>query len=56
MGAGPVDLFLLRVVLFHVDDALIVDGLPDASRLAAVGRLGGEQYCDAGSPIVIPRP
>ena len=56
VGAGPVDVFLLNVVLFHLDDALLVDGLPDAGRLRAVGRLGGESYCDTGAPFRVPRP
>jgi flavin reductase (DIM6/NTAB) family NADH-FMN oxidoreductase RutF len=56
VGAGPVDVFLLRVVLFHLDDALLVDGLPDAGRLAAVGRLGGEFYCDTTLPFRVARP
>jgi flavin reductase (DIM6/NTAB) family NADH-FMN oxidoreductase RutF len=56
IGAGPTDLFLLRVVLYHVADEALVDGLPDPSRLAAVGRLGGDLYCDTSSPFPIPRP
>jgi flavin reductase (DIM6/NTAB) family NADH-FMN oxidoreductase RutF len=56
VGAGPVDLFLLRVVLFHVEERLLVDGLPDAARLQALGRLGGDLYVDTGSPFEIPRP
>lgn len=56
VGAGPVDLFLLRVVLFHVSDALLVDGLPDPARFRAVGRLGGEHYCDTAAPFRVPRP
>jgi flavin reductase (DIM6/NTAB) family NADH-FMN oxidoreductase RutF len=56
VGDGPVDLFLLRVLAFHVDDALLVDGLPDPARLAAVGRLGGEAYCDTTQPFALPRP
>jgi flavin reductase (DIM6/NTAB) family NADH-FMN oxidoreductase RutF len=56
VGNGPVDMFLLRVVLYHADDRLLVDGLPDPARLAAVGRLGGEGYCDTSAPFRIPRP
>lgn len=56
VGAGPVDVFLLRVLLFHLDDALLVDGLPDAAKLLAVGRLGGELYCDTAAPFRVPRP
>ena len=56
LGNGPVDVFFLRVVLFHVADHLLVDGLPDPARLAAVGRLGGEHYCDTAQPFRVPRP
>jgi flavin reductase (DIM6/NTAB) family NADH-FMN oxidoreductase RutF len=56
LGNGPVDLFLLRVVLYHAADRVLVDGVPDAARLAAVGRLGGEGYCDTSAPFRIPRP
>ncbi|MCY3001334.1 MAG: flavin reductase family protein [Planctomycetota bacterium] len=56
LGRGPVDLFLLRILRFHVADALLVDGLPDAARLRAVGRLGREDYCDTSATFRIPRP
>lgn len=56
LGAGPVDVFFLRLVLFHVADALLVDGLPDPTRLAALGRLGGEHYVDTAQPFRIARP
>jgi flavin reductase (DIM6/NTAB) family NADH-FMN oxidoreductase RutF len=56
VGRGPVDLFLLRIVLYHASDDLLVDGVPDAARLSAVGRLGGEQYSDTAHPFRIPRP
>ena len=56
VGHGPVDVFLLRLVHLHVDDRLLVDGLPDPARLAAVGRLGGDAYAEASAPFRIPRP
>jgi flavin reductase (DIM6/NTAB) family NADH-FMN oxidoreductase RutF len=56
VGRGPVDVFLLELVRFHVDDALLVDGLPDPARLAAVGRLGGTGYCDTAAPFHLDRP
>jgi flavin reductase (DIM6/NTAB) family NADH-FMN oxidoreductase RutF len=56
VGEGPADLFLLRVVLYHVADDVLVDGLPDPARLAAVGRLGGHLYCDTSAPFSVPRP
>ncbi len=56
VGNGPSDMFLLRVVRFHVDDAILRDGLPDAARLDAIGRLGGEEYCASDAVFRVPRP
>ncbi|MDA1194922.1 MAG: flavin reductase family protein [Planctomycetota bacterium] len=56
VGASPMDLFLLEIVHLHLDDAFVVDGLPDAGRLRALGRLGGAAYCDTAAPFEIPRP
>lgn len=56
VGAGPVDVFLLRVVLYQVADEMLVDGLPDPRRLAAIGRLGGDLYTDTSAAFNIPRP
>ena len=56
VGSGPVDMFLLEVVRLHVRDDLLVDGLPDAARLVAVGRLGGARYCDTSAPFEVQRP
>lgn len=56
MGRGPVDLFLLEIVHLHVQDRVLVDGLPDPARLAALGRLGGSAYCDTSRPFDAPRP
>lgn len=56
VGRGPVDLFLLEMVHVHLRDELVVDGLPDPARLAAVGRLGGAGYCDTSVPFEIQRP
>lgn len=56
IGTGPNDVFLLEVVHVHVDDDLVVDGLPDPSLLKAVGRLGGSLYCDTASPFAVERP
>lgn len=56
LGHGPIDAFLLRIVHAHLQDAVLVDGLPDPERLRAVGRLGGERYCDTSSTFELPRP
>lgn len=47
VGNGPVDLFLLEGLCFHLRSDLIVDGLPDPERLQALGRLGGNLYCSS---------
>ena len=56
VGHGPIDLFLLEVVRFHLREDLLSDGLPDPARLQAVGRMGGSYYCDTAAPFVIDRP
>jgi flavin reductase (DIM6/NTAB) family NADH-FMN oxidoreductase RutF len=53
---GPSDVFLLRVVRYHLDETVLVEGIPDPERLLAVGRLGGDGYCDTASPFRIARP
>lgn len=50
------DVFLLRIVYVHLDDAYVVDGLVDAAKLQAVGRLGGASYCDTAAVFEIARP
>ncbi|MDE0961239.1 MAG: flavin reductase family protein [Planctomycetota bacterium] len=55
-GNGPVDLFLLEGVRFHLRHDLLVDGLPDAEQMGALGRLGGSLYCDTSTPFNIERP
>jgi hypothetical protein len=35
------DVFFPEVVRFHVDDAVLVNGVPDPVRLDVVGRLEG---------------
>ncbi len=56
VGNGPVDLFLLEVLHFHVRDDVVRDGLPDPALMAAVGRLGGTAYCDTSTPFDVHRP
>lgn len=56
VGTGPVDLFLLEVVRFHLADEVLVDGKVDPTKLEAVGRLGGPSYCDTSQVFDIPRP
>jgi flavin reductase (DIM6/NTAB) family NADH-FMN oxidoreductase RutF len=56
VGHGPVDLFLLEVLRYHVRDEIVRDGRPDPALLAAVGRLGGLGYCDTSHPFDVERP
>ena len=56
VGDGPVDVFLLEIIRFHVRDEFVVDGLPDPGRMAAVGRLGGRAYCDTADVFEVRRP
>ena len=56
VGNGPVDVFLLEVVCLHVRDDVLVDGLPDPAKLAAVGRLGGRHYCDTSDVFEVTPP
>ncbi len=56
VGKAPMDVFLLEILLYHVRDELLRDGLPDPARMAAVGRLGGDGYCDTSDVFEIPRP
>ncbi len=56
IGAGPVDMFLLEIVRFHLAEEFLVDGRPDPGRLAAVGRLGGTAYCDTAGVFDVARP
>ncbi|MCE9634188.1 MAG: flavin reductase family protein [Planctomycetes bacterium] len=56
VGDGPADVFLLRIVRFHLsDDVLDADGRPDPVKLDATGRLGGETYCASSAVRVIAR-
>jgi len=34
-----------RIVLFHIDDRVMTDGVVDASKLTFIGRLGADLYC-----------
>lgn len=56
LGRGPVDSFLLEVLLIHVDDAVITEGRPDAALIQAVGRMGGVQNVEASALFDLPRP
>lgn len=51
------DIFFLQALRVHLHDAILgTDGLPDAVKLTAVGRLGRNEYCVADQIIRIDRP
>lgn len=57
LGDGPNDVFILEALRVHVADSLIgPDGMPDAGRWAAVGRLGKNEYCTTATPFEMARP
>jgi flavin reductase (DIM6/NTAB) family NADH-FMN oxidoreductase RutF len=53
VGRAPVDLFLLEVVLYHLDDRILAGGLPDPERFDPIGRLGGSLYCGVTPPFAL---
>jgi flavin reductase (DIM6/NTAB) family NADH-FMN oxidoreductase RutF len=55
-GRSQTDVFFMEIVHAHVADAVITEGMPDASKLFAVGRLGGQQYTIVDTIVEIPRP
>ena len=58
VGQGPMSAQVVfgRIVLMHVDDALMTDGRIDPAKLDAVGRLGGNGYCRTGDRFELERP
>ena len=55
-GDNPIDLILGEVVHFHLDDAIVKDGLADAALLDPVSRLGHDEYAPLGSIFSLFRP
>jgi flavin reductase (DIM6/NTAB) family NADH-FMN oxidoreductase RutF len=54
---GSTDIFFLEALQVHVDDSILgEDGLPDAVKLDAVGRLGRNEYCVVDHVLRIDRP
>lgn len=47
-------LFLLRVLAYHVDESVLVEGRVDPAKLAPIGRLG-LAYAPIGAAKVLPR-
>ncbi|CAJ1894559.1 unnamed protein product [Cylindrotheca closterium] len=61
-GSETTEIVLAKIVRFHVDDQVLVDGFDplkpnvDTMKLKPVGRLGGNIYTTLGDTADIPRP
>jgi flavin reductase (DIM6/NTAB) family NADH-FMN oxidoreductase RutF len=55
-GPGAGSLIIGRVLLMHIDDALLVNGRVASERLQTVGRMGGSRYARTDSTFDMPRP
>ena len=56
VGSQAADVFFLEAVWIHVADEILAGDLPDPTKLDAVGRLGGAEYCAVADIFSIPRP
>jgi flavin reductase (DIM6/NTAB) family NADH-FMN oxidoreductase RutF len=56
IGTEPNDLFILRAVAAHVADAVMSDGLPDATKIRTLGKLGGPHYAVTAMSKAMKRP
>ena len=56
LGRGPSHVIFGEVLLFHVRDDLLREGLVDIQSYHPVGRLGGAQYCRVRDVFAMPRP
>lgn len=55
-GIPSVDLMLLKIKQYHIDDELYHEGRIDPVGLSAVSRLAGNDYADIGEIFTIKRP
>ena len=55
-GAGLISIVFGQVVLAHIKDELLVDGMVEPSRLRVIGRVGNDTYCRTEDIFVIKRP
>lgn len=55
-GDNLIDLILGEIVHFHLDDAIVKDGLADAVLLDPVSRLGKDEYAPLGNIFSLRRP
>ncbi len=55
-GAGLTSIVFGQVVLAHIKDELLVEGMVEPSRLRVIGRVGNDTYCRTEDIFVIKRP
>ena len=56
-GPGAANVVFGRILGMHVDESVLAaDGLPDATKLDLVGRLGREDYARTTAQFAIARP
>jgi len=56
VGDGPTSLVVCRILLWHVDDAILVAGRIDYDRLGAIGRMGTSTYARTADRVTLRRP
>ncbi len=56
VGDGPTALVVCRILLWHVDDAVLVAGRIDYDRLGAIGRMGTSTYSRTADRLPLRRP
>jgi flavin reductase (DIM6/NTAB) family NADH-FMN oxidoreductase RutF len=53
LGASAVDVFVLEVVLFHIDEGILKEDQVDPRAFKAIGRLGDAFYISTDTPFEI---
>ena len=58
LGEGPLsaNVVIGRVVLLHIDEAVLTDGQIDPEKLDTIGRMGGEGYTRTRDRFSMQRP
>jgi len=56
VGDGPTSLVVCRILLWHVDDAILVAGRIDPNLLGAIGRMGTSTYARTAERVTLRRP
>jgi flavin reductase (DIM6/NTAB) family NADH-FMN oxidoreductase RutF len=56
VGEPVATIVLAEILLLHVRDDVLSDGLPDPRKMRPVARLGGDMYTRLGELLTLPRP